>query len=68
MGGLRMNMLGWTSWGWYASGGPGIDKPEHLRRWKWHGRKDVFVETNDPIVLLHFGMALEEIEPPEGQR
>jgi hypothetical protein len=57
-----MNLYGWTSWGWYDSGGPGIDKPEHLRRWKWKGRQDLFVETNDERVLLHLASRLNEEE------
>lgn len=52
-----MNVDGWTSWGWYEAGGPGVPFNQ-LRRWKWHGRSDVFVETNDMDVLRALGAAL----------
>jgi hypothetical protein len=56
-----VNKYGWSSWGWYEPSGSGIDEnAEPLRRWKWHGRQDVFVETNNDPVLLFLAGALEQ--------
>jgi hypothetical protein len=56
-----MSKYGWTSWGWYTPSGPGFEgEQEPLRRWKWMGRQDVFVETNDDTVLLFLSSALRE--------
>ena len=58
-----MNLYGWTSWGWYDPSGPGIpEEAASLRRWKWMGRHDVFVETNDDEVLLHLSSRLRTLE------
>lgn len=52
-----MNQFGWTSVGW-------LDMPDAipLRRWKWYGRDDVFVTTNDEAVLVVLSGALKEWE------
>lgn len=50
-----MNIYGWTSWGWAEDTRGG-----KIRRWKWHGREDLFIETNDDHVLLIVAGRLEE--------
>lgn len=50
-----MHIAGWTSWGWRE-----LPDGTQLRRWKWHGREDLFVETNDDADLFIFAVALSE--------
>jgi hypothetical protein len=58
-----MNIAGWTSWGWYKPGGNGFDEADQpLRRWKWYGREDVFVETNDHEVLIFLAGSMTELQ------
>jgi len=52
-----MNQFGWTSWGWLD-----LQDGNPLRRWKWHGRSDVYVNTNDENVLAILASALIEME------
>lgn len=53
-----MNVCGWTSWGWLEL----QNGAAPLRRWKWHAREDVFVETNDDDVLIFLAGAMKELD------
>jgi hypothetical protein len=56
-----VNVAGWTSWG-YAETPDG----ETRRAWKWQGRKDLIVVTDDVDgTLLPLGTMLAKIDAGE---